>query len=701
MFLKKIYIIIILLLHVNIIYCQWNQLPISIGSANFVFSDIEANKKYLLASNQVYFFENSKWNILPNDGLPQAGNISINVGTAFNDKIIIGVNYYPQAGFFEFDKKKNKWNRLNFVLDDSFTVQNLIYQQNRLFASVTIFKRNNTLSQIYVSQNNGDSWKPDVAGIDFKTFAQITDLIFYENEFHLLTNNSLVFKRSEHDSTWKVNNNGINHIQNLATRNLIVFNGNIFMCTLKGFFIYDKTIETWLPINDGLEDRDTSSNSNLGYIKNKMITFGINSVNSRRGYVFNENLKKWERWPNLDSLIINNALNINDTLFLAATQGLYYITDLTDSPLLYMDGIKNARVNDLEFEMNELFAATSTNGILHFKDGLNTKPTVFNHPRSNTSSGIIHTTNHIIVSYSRGMGVYDKSMNLSYYVPQFHNSNVSTIYKFNKYIYANSGQSNFVCHEDSLIWRKTDLNTSIRQFYYHNGFVYAAGSTTGLYRTSIENENWEFLSGAFGPQQIQGVTAYNNTILVTTRDGLLTYNLTDKSWSKINTPFDNLGFQKITYFNGKIVVNTLFQSGVYVADTNDFIFHPLFNGINVNHFFINNMLIHNDTLFLASTQGIWYRPLHNINTSIRRYNENEMAVSVFPNPASSQVNISCTNEKIKGIVVYNSLGQKMDEITINNHQHIYQTSHLKEGIYFFNIMLNNQNMINHKVVVGY
>jgi hypothetical protein len=47
------------------------------------------------------------------------------------------------------------------------------------------------------------------------------------------------------------------------------------------------------------------------------------------------------------------------------------------------------------------------------------------------------------------------------------------------------------------------------------------------------------------------------------------------------------------------------------------------------------------------------------------------------------------------------LGQKMDEVTINNHQHIYQTSHLKEGIYFFNIMLNNQNMINHKIVVGY
>jgi hypothetical protein len=695
----KFFITALLLFCFQKSFCQWKQSPVSIGSADFLFQDKISSNIYLVSNNQVYIHHLNKWNVLPSTGLPNASNTIIKAGIANNNKLIIGVISLPQAGFYEYNKSIQKWSRLDFISEDSFSINSMEFENNRIYVGLNSFKKSIRIPNILYTENYGIDWQSDMQGMSFQNFIYMEKLLFHNNTYYMITNSNELYKKSANDTVWQIFLNGIDTIMNLNPRNITEYDNHLYMSARKGIFKYNSNKGIWESFNTGLLENDSVKSGLVAVYNNNLITYG-SSYTSRRAYFFNGNSSKWELFNAFDSLININILSKSDTLFIASTIGLFYIKTLFDSRNYYMNGIDNANVTNLEIIDNQMYA-TSNNVVLQFKDGINTNPLKHELSQTYANRGLVQAKNNIIVINTKGMGVYDKGMNLSYYVPQFHNSNVSTIYKFNKYIYANSGQSNFVCHEDSLIWRKTDLNTAIRQFYYHNGFIYAAGSTTGLYRTSIENENWEFLSGAFGPQQIQGVTAYNNTILVTTRDGLLTYNLTDKSWSKINTPFDNLGFQKIIYFNGKIVVNTLFQSGVYVADTNDFIFHPLFNGINVNHFFINNMLIHNDTLFLASTQGIWYRPLHNINTSIRRYNENKMAVSVFPNPASSQVNISCTNEKIKGIVVYNSLGQKMDEVTINNHQHIYQTSHLKEGIYFFNIMLNNQNMINHKIVVGY
>jgi len=85
----------------------------------------------------------------------------------------------------------------------------------------------------------------------------------------------------------------------------------------------------------------------------------------------------------------------------------------------------------------------------------------------------------------------------------------------------------------------------------------------------------------------------------------------------------------------------------------------------------------------GSDSGRMYK--YNANLSI---NEADFSntINLYPNPAQDHITINNTsNSTITLVEIYNLLGAKVDEITVNNHEAVIDVSKLKTGTYFFKI----------------
>ena len=80
-------------------------------------------------------------------------------------------------------------------------------------------------------------------------------------------------------------------------------------------------------------------------------------------------------------------------------------------------------------------------------------------------------------------------------------------------------------------------------------------------------------------------------------------------------------------------------------------------------------------------------------------NEYAVLVNVWPNPATSTVNIS--GENLNAVYMYNAMGQLVLSMDLQNsdNQSVIDVSGFNSGIYFMNIISENGNSVLKKVVV--
>ncbi|MBU3660615.1 MAG: T9SS type A sorting domain-containing protein [Flavobacteriales bacterium] len=75
-------------------------------------------------------------------------------------------------------------------------------------------------------------------------------------------------------------------------------------------------------------------------------------------------------------------------------------------------------------------------------------------------------------------------------------------------------------------------------------------------------------------------------------------------------------------------------------------------------------------------------------------NENlEFGISVFPNPATSDVSIENSNGNIESVIVYNTTGQMMAEYQVQNTKFNMTLNYLSKGIYIFHVKTENGTII--------
>lgn len=97
----------------------------------------------------------------------------------------------------------------------------------------------------------------------------------------------------------------------------------------------------------------------------------------------------------------------------------------------------------------------------------------------------------------------------------------------------------------------------------------------------------------------------------------------------------------------------------------------------------------------TESSGIWKRPLSEL-VGIEENNSN-INFAIYPNPNNGMFTISGT--KISSIEIFNMLGERVYKSEIKNSDSEIDLSKQQKGIYFVQIMDENKNSINKKVVI--
>jgi hypothetical protein len=83
-------------------------------------------------------------------------------------------------------------------------------------------------------------------------------------------------------------------------------------------------------------------------------------------------------------------------------------------------------------------------------------------------------------------------------------------------------------------------------------------------------------------------------------------------------------------------------------------------------------------------------------------NTGDEGIKIYPNPFSSNCNIMISNEivlKNTLIKIYDVCGKEVKKISINNHETIIDKGELQNGIYFYNIINNDENIAKGKLLI--
>jgi len=189
---------------------------------------------------------------------------------------------------------------------------------------------------------------------------------------------------------------------------------------------------------------------------------------------------------------------------------------------------------------------------------------------------------------------------------------------------------------------------------------------------------------------------------------------------------DNNGVLQ-NWFNGSLIVFIQSDKDTIVTLANDggspFVFYdrrdsiyydtiPVVNGLFNYNINLNNLSIHmtgnakinyyafNGTIDASGCNDNLY--INDIMTSVNHFSPTEINASIFPNPSSNTVTISISNTKNESynFQLFNNIGQVIIENkSITNNSYSFSVQDLTNGIYYYQISSNSNQIKSGKLVV--
>jgi len=221
----------------------------------------------------------------------------------------------------------------------------------------------------------------------------------------------------------------------------------------------------------------------------------------------------------------------------------------------------------------------------------------------------------------------------------------------------------------------------------------AARSVSIWYKVSTAAlDNGLFVYGESGGNSAYGVSFNNvNTWFnfAWSTNTPITNPSNDGQWHHLVTSFDSSRISRV-YVDG-VLKTTLLQNSWFTANSTNFWLGSLFTA-SASPFdgTVDDLKIYNYALSQADVSSLFT----NNTLSSADFNQNNLQVSLYPNPATDVLNIEMTNE-INSIEIYNIQGQKVR--TANQKQ--INISDLAAGIYMVRIQDTENNTATKKIVI--
>lgn len=388
------------------------------------------------------------------------------------------------------------------------------------------------------------------------------------------------------------------------------------------------------------------------------------------------------QWSQVSSINSHDITEHNGTLYLAAANGVYKSSSITnwiliDNGLTTSSNIKEAY--EILAEDDALYVATTDGIFKSIDDGTNW----------------VKKSNGITIG---GGASYEFTKSIN---------------RINGILYTGSYTGIYRSSDNGENWSPTNIsNNNVVNFITHNNAIYAARSTSNQpygYTSEDDGFTWTALNISQAINSVMNLPVPTNSFF--SENDELWIATTHGAWLSIDNGLNweakNVGLNSDPY-NGNIIrVNDVLLTGDNATVSRSFD-----NGLNWEFFGENlpyafsdyvKIITFNDKLVTISSGGIWQRDISQV-LSVSNSNINSFYFINYPNPSLNSTTISLNLPKRSGIEIniYNLQGQKISTL-INKHLNAgihdfrwnrinNEGDYLGSGIYFCELSINNKKV---------
>lgn len=650
-------------------------------------------------------------------------------GGPYNGTIIClaisGINIFAATneGVYFSSNNGGNWSAVNNGLTDSLTVNALVISGANIFAG--------TSGGVYLSSDNGSSWTAVNAGL---TNTDVRSLAIKGSDILAGTLGG-VFLSSNNGGNWTV--------RNISTivYTFAISGNNIFAGTPGGLFLSTDNGITWTKRDNGIPYPVITA---LAISGDTLYAGNLNDG----GYWSTNSGLNWSRFmavanPNVRAFAISGSKVYAGTgtdNYCYGPGGIYLTSNHGSSwSALYL-GINGTYITALAISGNNIFAGTDGAGVLlSTNNGATWNAVNAGFPYTKALSLTIYGSNMFAGTVD---GVFSTSDNGGIWTGRgLPEDTIDAVAIKGSYVFAGSGGDHcnsiggwggwntdiYLSANNGCSWYTTTgvlLNVLSFAISGNNIFAVAAG---GVHLSTNNGNSWIAVNtGLPSNTCIFTLAISGSNIFLGTGDGVYLSANNGSSWNAANNGIAvNDEIYTIAISGSNIFAGTV--SGVYVSINNGNSWTLMNNGLEANtevlalavsgsniiagtngggvflstgignswiaanegltETIVNALAIIGDTLFAATASGVWERKLSDIITGNKEQTKNENNISVYPNPATDNLNIEASPPAV--IKITNIQGQLIKTLSSSDNITYVDVSAFPGGMYFVEVKTEN------------
>ncbi len=269
----------------------------------------------------------------------------------------------------------------------------------------------------------------------------------------------------------------------------------------------------------------------------------------------------------------------------------------------------------------------------------------------------------------------------------------------------------------SNYWRTNDGRFGLLGFDRNGDLLIniRSGNTDsmGVWRISDNGNSrkriWTVAPNVFYPESYSLVKAVNSNriYLFDTSNNRIAYSDNDgTNWTTVSYPGTTIGYgynlnSILPLSDGNLLIAVGSNSGT--LQKKELIYKAGANGDNIQEFntglpvtqYIRQLVSWKNNIYARSLKGI-YKLQNNSTTSLPKENLIEDNILIYPNPATSEINIAFGKKASSVYSIYNNAGQIVQEGNLQSEKPRIDINNLNSGIYYLQF---DKQSTKHKVVI--
>jgi photosystem II stability/assembly factor-like uncharacterized protein len=560
-------------------------------------------------------------------------------------------------------------------------IKTIVFNENTLFAGCVTELVNGDTGGVYVSSNNGNTWKKENYNLPIQ-YISVNNIAIVNQHIIISTNSGArVYTKKMGDTLWT----NAKIIENVTVTKFNILGRSIFASTTNmGEFVSYNYGQKWTKVNPPTSS-DTSfvvmmTNSSMVYAMGKQGFYSSADTGN-----------KWIKISDNSTLLFKSTkvytITAYSNYWLAATSsGILLSTDKGKTWAESNKGLVSISAKSIAYNGNTLFAAAGVKLLATPDDGKTwidgqSKRTVF-------SNCVMVDKDTVWAGNWDGLySTIDNGKNWSLLNNTLKNKDIRTMAAFGNKIYAGTTIGAYTSGDAGKTWQQVNgglISKDVGTLVVNDSCVLAGTSQTGLYRLNSKGTGWIVVAGGLKGKIISALAAKNNKIFVASDSGVYFSENNGNTWSKTKEGITSLRTLSLLMYDTTVFAGT--YDGVFMLNNHSKTWVPI-NASLPKQIAVSNIIIAENNIFIATNKGVWSRPLADIGLSIKNEKTSFNSIKIYPNPVNNYLYFSAERCNIFQALIFDSTGKLMMLHNLEENQ--ISLENLSSGIYFIKLTDTN------------